>query len=98
MLRDLVVYTTVHLTRKQTPHSHKQDNRNENSGYMTSNESIDFCVSHTQYKRVKKIQQGAFMKEIFSVNSGARVAKKILCEKKKRQSMSWAESTGIERQ
>ena len=50
---------------------------------MTSNESKDFCVSHTQYKRVKKIQQGAFMKEIFSVNSGARVAKKILCGKKK---------------
>ena len=84
MLRDLVVYTTVHLTRKQNPHSHKQHYRNENFGYMTSNESIDFCVSHTQYKRVKKIQQGAFMKEIFSVNSGARVAKKILCEKKKK--------------
>ena len=97
MLRDLVVYTTVHLTRKQTPHSHKQDNRNENSGYMTSNESIDFCVSHTQYERVKKkIQQGAFMKEIFSVNSGARVAKNSLWKKKK-QSMSWAESTGVER-
>ena len=99
MLRDLVVYTTFHLTGKQTPHSHKQHNRNENFGYMTSNESIDFCVSHTQHKRVKKIQQGAFMKEIFSVNSGARVAKKILFEKKKeKQSMSWAESTGIERQ
>ena len=63
---------------------------------MTSNESIDFCVSHTQYKRVKKIQQGAFMKEIFSVNSGARVAKKFSVEKKK-QSMGWAESTGVER-
>ena len=97
MLCDLVVYTTVHLTRKQTPHSHKQHNRNENFGYMTSNESIDFCVSHTQYKGVKKIQQGAFMKEkIFSVNSGARVAKKFSVEKKK-QSMGWAESTGVER-
>ena len=84
MLRDLVVYTTFHLTRKQTPHSHKQHNRNENFGYMTSNESIGLRVSHTQYKRVKKIQQGAFMKEIFSVNSGARVAKKILFEKKKK--------------
>ena len=63
---------------------------------MTSNESIDFCVSHTQYKGVKKIQQGAFMKEIFSVNSGARVAKKFSVEKKK-QSMGWAESTGVER-
>ena len=83
MLCELVVYTTVHLTRKQTPHSHKQDNRNENFGYMTSNESIDFCVSHTQHKRVKKIQQGAFMKEIFSVNSGARVAKNSLWKKKK---------------
>ena len=82
MLCDLVVYTTVHLTRKQTPHSHKQDNRNENFGYMTSNESKDFCVSHTQYKRVKKIQQGAFMKAIFSVNSGARVAKNSLWKKK----------------
>ena len=96
MLRDLVVYTTFHLTRKQTPHSHKQDNRNENFGYKTSNESKDFCVSHTQYKRNKKIQQGAFMKEIFSVNSGARVAKNSLWKKKK-QSMSWAESTGVER-
>ena len=37
---------------------------------MTSNESIGLRVSHTQYKRVKKIQQGAFMKEIFSDNSG----------------------------
>ena len=56
---------------------------------MTSNESIDFCVFlHTQYKRVKKIQRGAFMKEIFSVNSGAS-SKKILCGKKKKQSMSW---------
>ena len=36
------------------------------------------------------------MKEIFSVNSGARVAKKFSVEKKK-QSMSWAESTGVER-
>ena len=70
MLRDLVVYTTFHLTRKQTPHSHKQHNRNENFGYMTSNESIGLRVSHTQYKRIKKIQQGAFMKEIFSDNSG----------------------------
>ena len=60
-------------------------NQNENFGYMTkSNESIGFCVSHTQYKRVfKKIQQGAFMKEIFSVNSDARVAKKFSVIKKK---------------
>ena len=87
MLCVLVVYTTVHLTREQTPHSHKQHNQNENFGYMTSNESIDFCVSHMQYKRVKKIPQGAFMKEIFSVNSGARVAKKFSVEKK---SSPWA--------
>ena len=32
------------------------------------------------------------MKEIFSVNSGTRVGKT------KKQSMSWAESTGVERQ
>ena len=63
---------------------------------MTLNESIGLRISHTQYKRVKKIQQGAFMKEIFSVNSGARVAKNSLWKKKK-QSMSWAESTGVER-
>ena len=83
MLRDLVVYTTFHLTRKQTPHSHKQHNRNENFGYMTSNESIDFCVSHTQHKRAKKIQQGAFMKEIFSDNSGTQVGKKFSVVKKR---------------
>ena len=71
------------------------NNRNENFGYMTSNESTGFRVSYT---RVKKIQQGAFMKEIFSVNLGVRVGKKFSVVKKKRQSMSWAESTGVERQ
>ena len=50
---------------------------------MTSNESIGLRVSHTQYKRVKKIQQGAFMKEIFSDNSGTRVGKKFSVVKKK---------------
>ena len=50
---------------------------------MTSNESIGLNVSHTQYKCVKKIQQGAFMKEIFSDNSGTRVGKKFSVVKKK---------------
>ena len=50
---------------------------------MTLNESIGLRISHTQYKRVKKIQQGAFMKEIFSVNSGTRVGKKFSVVKKK---------------
>ena len=50
---------------------------------MTSNESIGLHVSHTQYKCVKKIQQGAFMKEIFSDNSGTRVGKKFSVVKKK---------------
>ena len=48
---------------------------------------MDFCVSHTQYKRVKKIQQGAFMKVIFSVNSGTRVAKKCPVAKQKNKSV-----------
>ena len=50
---------------------------------------MDFCVSHTQYKRAKKIQQGAFMKVIFSVNSGTRVAKKFpVAKQKNNQSMT----------
>ena len=36
------------------------------------------------------------MKEIFSVNSDERVAKKLSVIKKK-PSMSWVESTGVER-
>ena len=49
---------------------------------------MDFCLSHTQYKRVeKKIQQGAFVKEIFSVNSGTRVAKKCPVVKQKNKSV-----------
>ena len=78
-----VVYTTVHLTRKQTPHSHKQDNRNENFGYMTSNESIDFCVSHTQYKRVKKNTTGCFHERNIQCQFGRASSKKFSVEKKK---------------
>ena len=50
---------------------------------MTSNESIGLRVSHVQCKRVKKIPQGAFMKEIFSDNSGTRVGKTFSVVKKK---------------
>ena len=50
---------------------------------------MDFCVSHTQYKRVKKNTTCTkyIMKEIFSVNSGTRVAKKCPVVKQKNKSV-----------
>ena len=68
-------------------------NQNENFGYVTSNESIHLCVSHTQNKRVWVLfyylnKTGCLHERNIQFQFGTRVAKKFSVIKKKKKTVN----------